>query len=133
MASVRQQIKIAAAPRAVWRALTTADGLTSWWCDVARVDARAGGRIVLTTGEREQRGMVHVCRPTRRIEIAWDAGSEERTAGGRVKFDVARDGTETRVAVVASGGAALEDEEEHAVEDEWWKTALKKLRVSLEG
>lgn len=137
MASIRQQINIAAAPRRVWAALTTADGLKSWWVDEARVDAREGGRVVLISeGEEgqpvEERGMFHTFRPTRRVEIAWDGNSPAPTKGTRVEFNVARDGEETRVSVIHSGGA-LDDEEAREALEKGWKSALRALRSSLEG
>ena len=138
MPSVRQQLNIAAPPRTVWAALTTAEGLTSWWVDEARVDAREGGRIVLTSegddGEPvEECGLVHTCRPTRKFEIAWDNSSPAPTKGTRVQFQVARDGDETRVSVIHSGGGILDDEDEWTLLDKAWKSALKALRSSLES
>ena len=138
MAAVRQQINIAAGPRKVWRAFTTAEGLCSWWADEARVEAREGGRIVVTTegddGEpQEERGLFHVLRPTRRIEIAWDKNAKVPTAGTRIAVQVARDGDETRVSIVHSGTAVDEDEELRDTLDGDWRRALRALRSSLEG
>ena len=48
MPAIRRHVHIACPPRAVWRALTTADGLEKWLADEARVDGRKGGRVVLT-------------------------------------------------------------------------------------
>ena len=138
MAAIRHQINVATNPRAVWRALTTEEGITSWWVDKARVDARSGGRIVLTSeGDDgtpvEERGMFHEVRPTRKIEIAWDANSPAATKGSRIEFQVARDGDETRVHVVHSGGAIMEDEAFRKTMDDSWRQALQSLRQSLEG
>ena len=138
MSSVRAQINIAVAPRAVWRALTTEEGLTSWLVDAARVDGRQGGRVVLTSegddGEPvEERGIFHEFRPTRKIEIAWDNTSPSATRGTRVLFQIARDGPdETRVSLVHSGGGVLDDEETRAGIEKTWKASLKSLRSSLE-
>ena len=138
MAAIRHQINVATNPRAVWRALTTEEGITSWWVDKARVDARSGGRIVLTSeGDDgtpvEERGMFHEVRPTRKIEIAWDANSPAATKGSRIEFQVARDGDETRVHVVHSGGALMEDEAFRKTMDDSWRQALQSLRQALEG
>lgn len=137
MASIRHQINIAAPARAVWNALTTEQGLTSWWVDAARVEPRQGGRIVLESegdeGERvEERGMFHEIRPTRRIEIAWDGNSPGPTRGTRIEFAVARDGDETRLSLVHSGGGVLEDEEAREQLDRSWRAALRALRDHLE-
>ena len=139
MAAVRQQINIDSTPRTVWAAFTTAEGLTSWWVDEApRVDARKGGRIVVVSegddGEPvEESGIFHEVRPTRKIEIAWDQRGKAETAGSRIVIQIARDGDETRVSIVHSGGELFDDAEWRGALDKEWKSALKSLRSSLEG
>jgi len=137
VAAIRHQINIAVPVRTVWNALTTESGLVSWWADKARVDARPGGRIVLqragAEGETEERGIFHELRPTRRIEIAWDTNSPGPSRGTRVAFQVARDGDETRVALVHSGGGALDEDESRAALESEWKDRLNKLRAALEA
>lgn len=137
MPAIRQQINIDASPRAVWRAITTVEGLTSWLADEARVDAREGGRIVLTSegddGEpMEERGIFHEIRPIRRIEVAWDVNSPAPTKGTRIEFQIARDGEETRLSVVHRGGGVLDDEEAREALDKGWRQALRALRSALE-
>ncbi len=138
MSAIRHQITITASPRSVWRALTTEEGVTSWWVDQARIEARAGGRIVLTSeGEDgspiEERGIFHSIQPTRKIEIVWDTNSQAPTKGTRIEFIVGLDGEETRVSVVHSGHGILDDAEKRAELDKGWKQALQALRDSLEG
>jgi len=137
MASIRQQINIAASSRSVWDVLTTAEGWTLWWAEEARLDARSGGRIVLKVegddGELvEERGIFHELRATRKLEIAWDATSPARTKGTRLQFSISRDGDETRLALVHSGGGILEDEEQRADLEKEWRGALKALRRTME-
>ena len=43
MAAIRRHVYIANGARAVWRALTTAEGLEKWLAEEARVDGRKGG------------------------------------------------------------------------------------------
>ena len=138
MPAIRHQVNIAVPTRTVWAALTTADGLMSWWADEARVDAREGGIVVVTTegddGEPvEERGTFLTLRPTRKIEIKWDKGSTASTAGTRITFQLAKDGPETRLSLVHSGGGVLDDEEARAVLDKDWHRALRGLRDSLES
>ena len=138
MTAIRQQINIARPIRAVWAALTTANGLKSWWADEARMDPRPGGRVVVVTegddGEpMEERGILHELRPTRKIEIAWDSNSPALTKGTRLTFQLARDGEETRVSLVHTGRGVLEDEEAREVLDKDWRRALRSLRDALEG
>lgn len=137
MPAIRQQINIATSPRTVWRALTTAEGLMSWWVDEARVDAREGGRIVLTSeGEDgaplEERGLFLTIRPTRKIEIAWDRNSPAETRATRIEFNIGKDGDDTRVSVIHSGAGPLDDEAARAVLDKAWRSALQTLRQTLE-
>ncbi len=137
MSAIRHQINIAATVRTVWRALTTEEGVTSWWVDEARIDARTGGRIVLISedddGEKlEERGIFHELRATRKIEIKWDSNSPAQTRGTRIEFIVARDGDETRVCLVHSGSGVLEDEEARELLAKDWRQALLSLRSSLE-
>ncbi|MED5369932.1 MAG: SRPBCC domain-containing protein [Myxococcota bacterium] len=138
MASIRRQISIAAGPRAVWNTLTTADGWMSWYADDARLDARKGGRVVLTIEDDEgepveEVGTFHTFRPTRRLEISWDRVSPAVTKGTQLSFTIARDGEETRVNLVHSGGGVLDDEDARAELDKTWRQALSALRDALEG
>lgn len=136
MSSVRQQINIAAAPRVVWAKLTTADGLKEWLADEARATSEEGGRVVLQMegddGEPvEERGMFHTLRPTRKLEITWERTSKGPWAGTRLVVQLARDGDETRVAVIHSGFAD-DDAEAFESQDAEWRRALKALRSTLE-
>ncbi len=139
MPSIRQQINIAAPTRVIWNVLTTAEGWKQWWAEEARLEARNGGRIVLTVegddGEPvEERGVFHEVRPTCYIEIAWDATSPARTKGTRVQFTLSRDGDEARLALIVSGsGGILDDEEGRADLEREWRSALRALRSHLES
>jgi len=135
LATVRQQINIAASVRVIWNALTTAEGLSSWWVDEARVDTRPGGRIVVTTEDDdgapiEEIGMFQQLRPTRKIEIKFDSNSPGALRKTRIEFVLARDGDETRVAVIHSG--IEETEDDNAALEKEWRQALLALRASIE-
>ncbi|MEQ1507424.1 MAG: SRPBCC domain-containing protein [Myxococcota bacterium] len=137
MSAIRQQINIAAPQRTVWNTLTSADGWKSWWADDARVESREGGRIVLVSeGEDgtpvEERGIFHEMRPTRRLEIAWDSNSPAPTRGTRLQFTISRDGDETRLALVHSGGGVLDDDAKRDALDKEWREGLRTLRQTLE-
>lgn len=137
MAAIRQQINIAAPLRTVWNALTTPEGWRSFWADEARIEPRSGGRIVLVSegpdGTRiEERGIIHEMRPTRKVEIAWDANSPAETRGTRLSLTISRDGNETRILLVQSGSGILEDETARTALDREWREALRTLREALE-
>jgi uncharacterized protein YndB with AHSA1/START domain len=136
MAAIRQQVHIACPSRAVWRALTTAEGLEKWLADEARVDGRKGGRVILTgtdfDAEQDAVGIVHTWRPTSKFEIAVDSIGSFEAKGSHIAFQVARDGSETRVSVVHSGGEALDDDERRDKLIVAWKTALQSLQSLLD-
>jgi len=46
MADIRHLLKIEAAPEQVYAALTTAEGIRSWWTDNAALDEQVGGKGV---------------------------------------------------------------------------------------
>ncbi|MEZ4240845.1 MAG: SRPBCC domain-containing protein [Myxococcota bacterium] len=137
MAAIRQQINIAAPQRTVWNMLVTAEGWKAWWAEDARVESREGGRIVLVTegdeGPVEERGLFHEMRPTRKLEIAWDSNSPGPTRGTRLQFTISRDGDETRLALVHSGGGVLDDEEKRGALEKEWRDGLRALRRTLEA
>ncbi len=135
MSTIRRQISIAATPRAVWNALTTPEGLAGWLGTDGRVDPRPGGRFVLkveSEGKQvEEAGLLHVFRPTAKLEVTWDKHSQGPWKGTLTQFQVVRDGGET-VLNVQHIGSALEDEALRTTLDERWKRALLALRDGLE-
>lgn len=137
MPAIRRQINIAAPPRAVWNVLTTGEGLTKWLASSARIDAREGGRVVLAAGaageEKESRGLVHTWRPTSHLEISFDRVGDSELRGSHVAFKLARDGDETRLNLVHSGGEALDDEARRGALDRVWAGALDKLQTLLDA
>jgi uncharacterized protein YndB with AHSA1/START domain len=139
MSSVRQQIRIAVGARKVWWSFTTQEGLASWLAEEARVDSRAGGRIVLTKagldGELgDASGVFLTLRPTRKIEMSFDRSENPAFCSSTVNIQIANDGGETRVSLVHRGAEGpFEDEEEAALLSKQWKGALKKLRKLLES
>jgi uncharacterized protein YndB with AHSA1/START domain len=137
MAAIRQQINITAPLRSVWTALTTSEGWCSFWADEARVEGREGGRIVLTTEDDEgkpveERGIFHEFKATRKLEIAFDNTGPARLRGTRLQFTISRDKDDTRLALVHSGAAILEDEARRDQLDKEWRSALRTLREALE-
>ncbi len=134
MSTIRRQVSIDASSRTIWQALTTPDGLRAWLVDEARVDARPGGRLVvkLKGQEAEDVGLIHVYRPTGRLEIHWDKAAAGPWSGGRTAFQIAVDGGET-VVNVQHLNPAFEDVAVRAVVDSGWKDALLRLRDGLEA
>jgi len=137
MPSIRRQILVAAPPRRVWNALTTAEGLSQWWVDEARIEGRKGGRVVLGSQDAEgepveDRGLIHTWRPTSHLEIAFDRIGTGGLAGTHLAFQLAMDGDETRVSLVHSG-ELLDDAEAYASLDKEWRQALTALQTLLDA
>jgi uncharacterized protein YndB with AHSA1/START domain len=137
MPAIRRHVLIATTPRKVWRALTTDDGLKDWLADEARIDARKGGRVVLQfegdDGEPvEAVGLILKWRPTSQLEISWDKVGKWEGRGSTLAFQVARDGDETRVSLLMSGGEALDDEARRDALDKEWRRDLKALQSLLD-
>lgn len=137
MPAIRRQIMVGAAPRKAWAALASAEGLTSWWVDEARLEPRAGGRFWLRSEDEqgepvEDRGIVHVWRPTSHLELHFDSVGKGPLAGTRLSFQVALVGEESRISIVHQG-ALLDEPEAHARLDTDWKRSLQALQSLLDG
>lgn len=137
MSAIRRQVSIEKSPRAVWTAISTAEGLKSWLCDDATVNGAAAGRFSIVNegddGEPlEDSGRIHTFRPTSKLEVAFDKNSKGPWKGTHLQFTVAREGDETVMNVVHSG-PAFDDEAVRAEADDTWRRALTSLRDSLEA
>lgn len=138
MSSIRRNVHIAAPSRAVWNAVTTAEGLSSWWVDNARVDGRQGGRLVLgwtdeSGADVEARGMFHEFRPTAQVEVLFDRVGSSPLKGCRLVLQVARDGAETRLTLLLADGEALQDPAQREALDAGWRRDLKALQDLLDA
>ena len=138
MPAIRRHIHIATAPRAVWNALTTPEGLTKWLADEVRIEPRQGGRVVLTRtgpdGEKiEARGLIHKWRPISHFEIAFERLGAYAGRGTHLAFQLTQDGTEARLSLQQSGGEALEDPVQWKVMDDEWRAALGNLQARLDA
>ncbi len=138
MSSIRRQINIAASPRAVWNAFTTAEGWASWYADEARCDCRVGGRVFLVAdydeddAPIEEAGVFHKLRPTSKLEISFDR-CKTLMSGARLAVQLARDGDETRVSMVLSKAEALGDDEQRDELEKTWRRALSALQSALDS
>jgi uncharacterized protein YndB with AHSA1/START domain len=59
------EIEIDAPPEAVWKAISSGEGLTRWYAEEARVEPRAGGENWVSWGEGQEVGNQN---------LAWEAG-----------------------------------------------------------
>jgi uncharacterized protein YndB with AHSA1/START domain len=96
----------------VWEALTSADGIRSWFGDEAEIDLRSGGEARFGWSEYESSShaiVVDVERPTR-FSYRWTAGGAERADTGPstlVEFTLVGSSEGTKVTVLESGFASL--------------------------
>jgi uncharacterized protein YndB with AHSA1/START domain len=137
--------RIAARPAIVFAALTTAEGMTSWWGPdegpvlLAAVEAKVGGRFrvrfrKLDGSEHECAGEFLEIEPQRRIVMSWqwvsggDPGERERVSRLELELRPIETGTELTLT-----HAALHDEETARSHRWGWEGALNKLVRRLGG
>jgi uncharacterized protein YndB with AHSA1/START domain len=110
--TIERSVTIPADIESVWDALTTQEGIRSWFGDQVEIDLRPGGEAMF--GWSEYGGGSHaivqeVVRPTR-FSYRWTAGDAQRVDTGPstlVEFSLSTDGASTVVTVVESGFASL--------------------------
>lgn len=100
MRSERFEIDVAASRDEVWRLLTTAEGLASWFGTTARIDLRVHGERTVAWGDEiELSGRVDEVDPPSRLRIVYEADGREV---GAEEWLIATTGTTTRVTLVNS-------------------------------
>jgi uncharacterized protein YndB with AHSA1/START domain len=135
MATLRRTWQLDAGPRATWNAFTTPEGLCAWLAETARVDARAGGRIVLRPrgeGMSEESGILHTCRPTARLEIRFDRVGTGAWKDSLLSVQIGRDGARTALHL-AHESPLLDVPGAEAAAGDWWDEALVRLEKHLDG
>ncbi len=108
---IERVVEIAKPPADVWTALTTADGLSSWFGDKVTVDLRPGGSIHMSWNESDDVADMRV----ERIEeptvfgFTWHVYGlpEDDPRRTYVEFTLEPAGAGTRLSVVESGFSQL--------------------------
>lgn len=143
MSEVRLSRRIAARPDIVFDALTTPEGMTSWWGPdegpllSATADVKVGGRFqvrfrMLDGSEHECIGEFLEINKPRRIVMSWqwifgsDPGERERVS--RVEFHLRAIDTGTELTLVHT---ELRDEKTAHSHGRGWEGALDKLMRRL--
>ena len=110
---IERVVEIAQPPAKVWAALTTADGLSSWFGNEATIDLRPGGsaRMTFTGGHIAEMRVERVEEPTV-FGFTWPiyglpADDPRRTY---VEFTLEPTSAGTRLAMVESGFAQLPED-----------------------
>ncbi|MFD7657598.1 SRPBCC domain-containing protein [Actinosynnema sp. NPDC059797] len=136
---IERTVDLAHPPSAVWAALTTAEGLGSWFGNEATVDLRVGGVIRLSWdgGHSTDLRVERVEEPSV-FGFSWpvDGLPEEEPHRTYVEFTLEPVGGGTRLVTVETGFARLpEDAGRKAYEDheQGWKNELGELAAHLDA
>jgi uncharacterized protein YndB with AHSA1/START domain len=135
---IERVVEIQKPPAAVWAALTTAEGLASWFGDRATVDLRPGGSIHMTWDESGDVADMRI----ERIEepsvfgFTWHVYGlpEDDPRRTYVEFTLEPAGSGTRLSVVESGFAQLPadvHEKAHGGNTDGWAHELGELVAYL--
>ena len=136
---IERTVTLTRAPREVWEALTTADGLSAWFGERATIDLRPGGRATMTFA-----GGVTVDMRVERVEeptvfaYTWRLPDlpEDDPRRTYVEFTLEPDGDGTVLRVVETGFAQLPVESRRDTYDshrDGWTRELAELAEHLHG
>jgi uncharacterized protein YndB with AHSA1/START domain len=130
---IERTVEIPHAPAKVWAALTTAEGLGTWFGNQATIDLRPGGsaELVWSSGDKAQLRVQRVEEPTV-FGFTWHIyglpeGDPRRSY---VEFTLEPTTTGTRLTVVESGFAQLPDDaysKAYGANTEGWASELAEL------
>jgi uncharacterized protein YndB with AHSA1/START domain len=130
---IERTVELAHPPAKVWAALTTAEGLGTWFGHQAKIDLRPGGaaEMTWTSGDRAEMRIERVDEP-KTFGFTWHiyglpAEDERRTY---VEFTLEPVDAGTRLTVVESGFAQLPDGEytkAFGANTEGWASELGEL------
>jgi uncharacterized protein YndB with AHSA1/START domain len=137
---IERTVELAHPPGTVWAALTTAEGLGSWFGDAgASVELRPGGQATMTwaSGDSVSMRIERVEEPTV-FGFTWPINGlpDDDPRRTYVEFTLTPDGAGTRLTVVESGFAQLpEDDYRKAFEGntEGWANELGELVRHLDA
>ncbi len=110
---IERTVEIAHPPARVWAALTTADGLGTWFGESATIDLRAGGAAELTFGGGHKASLrIERVEPPTVFGYTWGIYGlpDDDPRHTYVEFTLEPIATGTRLTVVESGFAQLPDD-----------------------
>jgi uncharacterized protein YndB with AHSA1/START domain len=135
---IERTIELGHAPKRVWTALTTAEGLAAWFGDRAEIDLRPGGvgTLVWTTEGHRQDLRVERVEEPRVFAFTWriEGLPEEDPRRTYVEFTLEPVATGTRLHLVETGFAQLGPGEHgaHRGNTEGWARELGELATHLD-
>jgi uncharacterized protein YndB with AHSA1/START domain len=110
---IERTVEIGHPPEKVWAALTTAEGLGTWFGNEATIDLRPGGAAKLTWSDGATANLrLERVEPPTVFAYTWHIYGlpEDDPRRTYVEFTLERTGTGTRLRVVESGFAQLADD-----------------------
>jgi len=137
---IERTIQLTHSPERVWAALTTAEGLGTWFGNRAEVDLRVGGEAKLSWDSGDTAVLtIERIEPPRVFGYAWALyglpADDPRRA--HVEFTLEPTDTGTTLTVVETGFAQLTDPEVHdkaySGNIEGWTSELGELVAYLDG
>ena len=130
---IERTLELAHPPARVWAALTTAEGLGTWFGNSATIDLRPGGtaRIVWSSGEKAELRIERVEEPTV-FGFSWHIYGlpDDDPRRTYVEFTLEPVGAGTRLTVVETGFAQLADDahkDAHGGNTQGWASELGEL------
>lgn len=136
---ITRTVALAQPPATVWTALTTAEGLGTWFGNEATIDLRPGGaaRVTWAGGERADLRIERVEEPAV-FGFTWHINGlpDDDPRRTYVEFTLQPDGAGTRLTVVESGFAQLPDDAHGKAYDgntEGWGAELGELVAHLDA
>jgi uncharacterized protein YndB with AHSA1/START domain len=136
---IERTVEIAHPPAAVWAALTTAEGWSSWFGTKAGIDLRPGGSAWITgdSGNTYQMRVERVQEPTV-FAYTWRIHGlpEDDPRRTYVEFTLEPVGDGTRLTVVETGFAQLAEDAHRTAHDgntRGWTSKLDELAAYLDA
>jgi uncharacterized protein YndB with AHSA1/START domain len=136
---IERTMEIAHPPRKVWAALTTAEGLGTWFGNQATVDLRPGGsaQVMWDSGDKAQLRIERVEEPAV-FGFTWQINGlgDDDPRRTYVEFTLEPAGAGTRLTVVESGFAQLADDayrKAYGGNTEGWANELGELVEYLDA
>ena len=136
---IERTIELAHPPEKVWAAITTAEGLGTWFGNSAEIDLRVGGQAKLTWDHGHVANLtIERVEPPRVFGYTWDIYGlpDDDPRRTYVEFTLEPTGTGTTLTLVESGFAQLPDAEFQKAfsgNSEGWTSELGELVAYLDG
>jgi uncharacterized protein YndB with AHSA1/START domain len=132
MADLRHQISVAAQPKAVYDALTSTKGLSSWWTADASADVKVGGKAEFGFGNRRTVFRMTIDELTSGKRVVWSChGDPEDWQGTILTWDLTSHEESTVVRFSHSGWK--ETNEMYAICNSSWGELMHRLKDYVEG